>query len=79
MISGLDFDLTSIEIIQTLLLSFVGLRIGQVIFLKKFPEVTQDCKVKDWNDNRNLVHEERAGSSRQELHPWRENEDWARG
>lgn len=79
MISGLDFDLTSIEIIQTLLLSFVGLRIGQVIFLKKFPEVMQDCKVKDWNDNRNLVHAERAGRSRQELHPWRENEDWARG
>lgn len=39
MISGLDLHLTSMEINQTLLLSFVGLRIGQVIFLKKFPEV----------------------------------------
>lgn len=38
MISGLDLDLT-MEINQTLLLSFVGMRIGQVIFLKKFPEV----------------------------------------
>lgn len=39
MISGLDLDLTSMEINQTLLLSFVGSRIGQVIFLKKFPGV----------------------------------------
>lgn len=69
MISGLDLDLTSMEINQTLLLSFVGSRIEDRA--GDLPEkVPRSKAAKDWNDNRKLVvRAERAGSSREELQP----------